>query len=191
MKDVLKKSNAKFKILHIAPARVDELSKEKDVIFPFLTRSPDREDKLTWVGKLATDKYCFISLKKSAMFNSIDEAKKAKSICAAKAGVTEKMLVDKGFTNVDAASDTTGCARKLMAGKVDALISSEMTGKYLAEQLGGKAEDIHCGADLGQREYWIAASKNIPSDQLDKLKASFSELEKAGKVEEHVKAFMK
>ncbi len=190
-KDLVKSTNLKVSNITITPSRIMELSKANDAIFPFVTRSPDRESHFQWIGKIATDKFCFLSLKKRVTYASIEDAKKSKGICVTQGGLPEKMLKEKGFTNIDSAIDGYGCTRKLFAEKIDSIFMSELVGRYAAIQANVPVESTVCSLDLGQREYWMATSVGFPKETFAKLKAGYEQLASQGKVQEYLDQYLK
>lgn len=182
-RDLLTAAQTKGHFFKISPTRIKELTNEKNVVFPFFTRSKDRENDFVWVGKITKDQFCVAVEKSKNPGLTADGTKNLKSICVAKGGITETVWTQAGYKNLDSAQDTHGCMRKLYGGAATGVATSTMSFKFIAKALGKNPDELECVGNLGEREYWVAATKGTSAADIEKLKSAYAEMEKTGKVQ--------
>ncbi len=187
--EALKRAKLESVDMAIPVARVPEIAEKYPAIFPHVGRSKEREAKFQWIGKIASDEFCFAMLKGKPAINSLDEAKKLKKIVANTGGLNETLLVKAGFTNLEPALGNAGCARKLFADSVDAWFSTPLVASYSVRQEGKDPKAIECHGKYFPLEYWVAVSLSFPKDQVEKLQKIFETLQKEGFIQAQIDSY--
>tara|TARA_B100000959_G_scaffold283894_2_gene353935 strand:+ start:942 stop:2654 length:1713 start_codon:yes stop_codon:yes gene_type:complete len=158
-----------------------KLAQEKDNIILFsTTRTPFREDLFKWVGPLVPNNSVFFARKGSGIsVNSLDEAKKLKSIGVYKDAFAELLLKKKGFTNLDTVVDNRENVKKLVDGKIDLWAINELTGKHMAMEAGldDKIESVYT---VEKRFMYLAFSKSTPDLVIEKWQGTLDEIKLDG-----------
>ncbi|GMT49987.1 MAG: hypothetical protein IEMM0008_1526 [bacterium] len=144
------------------------------------TKSSQRKKLFKWVGPLVPNNVVFFARKGSGMpVNSLDDAKNIKKIGVYKDDFGEQLLKGKGFTNLDSVIDNKENVQKLVDGKIDLWAINELTGKYLAQQVGlaDKIENVFL---VNEAEMYIAFSKNTPDSIIKKWQKVLDIMQKDG-----------
>ena len=189
VKELLKRGDHKIENMMVELGRILQISSADIAIFPAVTRSAERETAFRWVGKLFEDRYCFVTMRTSIDVNSIEMAKGLRAIGVNSGGATETFAVKNGLTNLDRASENPANARKLLARRIDAWLTSEIVATYTMRSIGTDPSKVNCSGDLARPEYWIAASKKMPDAQFAKLKSIYEELVKEGFVTKAIEKY--
>ena len=170
--------------------RMIELAPDANIIFPMITRTPDREDKFTWIGKIAEDTNCFYAPKEKPV-NNIEDAKKLDHVGVNAGGATEKFLTENGFKNIDPVANNSLNFKKLEAGRIAAWYTSEMVSKYTTLKEKGDLAKYICGGSIKKSAYWVAASLKTDAGTVTMLKGKFADLEKAGEISKIIGTYLK
>ncbi|MDW5376865.1 transporter substrate-binding domain-containing protein [Halomonas sp. HP20-15] len=117
---------------------------EKPGVALFSTaRSAEREDLFQWVGPLANLAFVFYKRAGSPLtLDNLDDARKLETIATYRNDVREEFLLNHGFTNLDSATKLVSGARKLLEGRVDAWLDSNLSAPSVIESLGYPADSI-------------------------------------------------
>lgn len=189
IKEVAKAANVEISSAYgvTTPRMLLEL-KEPNRVSTLTARTPEREDKFYWLGEFFVDKTCFINLNTMKPINTIEEAKKLKTIGVNKGGATEAFLIKNNFTNLEPILINRKNAQKLNLGRVDAIYSSSWVGYHSIKLGGGDPDQFQCGAPIEKVSYHLAASLNTPPKLLKKLSAELAKAVKAKAVDRILKA---
>ena len=112
-------SNEKIKVYPWARAYKMSLEQENVVLFG-MTHTKVRHDQFKWIGPLATKRDILVAKKGSGIIiNSLEDAKRVKSIGTLRDDTRERLLRSLGFTNLEPVSDEQMNAKKLILGRLD------------------------------------------------------------------------
>lgn len=130
VKEITKRLGKDYPIETVPWARGFYMAKNNPDIMLFTTaRTPEREDLFKWVGPLQTSKYIFYAKKDyNNEIKSLDDAKKVEAIGCIADDVRQKILLNKGFKNLDPYFGLKANAqnlKKLLAGRIDLWASSQ------------------------------------------------------------------
>ncbi|WP_198013806.1 substrate-binding periplasmic protein [Desulforegula conservatrix] len=94
---------------------------ERDNIAFFnVSRIPEREDSVKWVGPILVEADYFYEMKNAPTgITNLEDAKKVKKIGVVRGGVHEKILLNNGFTNTYPVTEYLQTYRMLNAGRVN------------------------------------------------------------------------
>ena len=108
------------------------LTEPNTVLFP-PSRTPEREELFKWVGPLIPEKVVLFARKDSGLvINSLEDAKKVGGIATVAGYASEKLLRQKGFTNLVSQRSSMQCPDALKFGRVDLWINSNITMRQTA-----------------------------------------------------------
>lgn len=159
----------------------DDVSKNPDVMLFSTTRTEARENLFKWVGPLAQKRWVFVKKKGSPItITSLDDAKKLKSVGAYKDDAKEQLLKEKGFTNVDSASEDKLNFKKLTMGRIELWITGEDDLKDHAKSLGEDLGQVEIAHVVDVKKLSIAFSKQTSDDVVKKWQAAYDSMVKDG-----------
>jgi len=127
------------------------------LIFPF-TRTPDRENKFSWVARLNEDKTCFSST--GAALNSLEDAKKRKRILAWRGSSNQTYLEEQGFKKLIIVHDTEQVVKILKSDPKAAFYYPCDSAQSFLDASQSKII-LKLGAPIVSEEIWLAGSKQF------------------------------
>src|SRR6056297_1077756 len=157
------------------------LENKAHVILFSTTLTEDRKPKFKWVGPLYRLDWAFFVKKGSQInLNSLEEAKKLRSIGTYRDDAREQFLIQEGFTNLDSARNSVINVKKLIAGRIDAVIASDAGLKVSLEELGSTLDDVEKAFIIRTYELFIAFSKETPDIIVDEWRKALKEMYQDG-----------
>ena len=106
-------------------------------------RTPEREDRLIWVGALATINWVLYAKEGSGLtINSLDDARNLSSIGVYRNSGPHQMLIANDFSNLDLSDDNVQLLRKLLVGRLDAVLINQVAMAQLLKELGKTMADV-------------------------------------------------
>lgn len=114
-----------------------------DVVLFATTRTPERDPLFRWIGPIFSIKWGFYALKgKGRPLSSLEDAKTGVIIGTYKDDAREQYLKSQGFTNLESASTQMINIRKLKAGRIDLLVSTNIGVSTMPESAGLKPGEL-------------------------------------------------
>ncbi len=133
---------------------------EPNVVLFSTTRTEEREASFKWVGPLAQWSYVFYKKRGNPLvLESLDDARSVPAIATYRDDAREQFLIEHQFTNLDSSPKLISCARKLMEGRVDLWLDSNLTAHQIMQQIGYQAGDIEEVISVKTNYLYIAFSK--------------------------------
>lgn len=127
------------------------------------TRTPQREELFKWVGPLVRVKWVLYARKGSSLqLDSLDDARRVGLIGTYIDDAREQFLIKEGFTNLDSAINNVMSVKKLMAGRIDLLIASNVGIGKSARDAGFSRDDLVEKLVVKQADLYIAFSPDTP-----------------------------
>lgn len=152
---------------------------QPNVVLFSTTRTEEREGLLKWVGPLVRWDYVFYKKRGSPIqLTTLDDARAVSSIATYRDDAREQFLLQHGFTNLDSSPRLVSCARKLLEGRVDLWLDSNLTAPQIMEQIGHDAQDLEPVLTVHSNHLYIAFSRQTDDavverwqETLDAIKA--------------------
>ena len=151
-----------------------------------VTRTPERENTVKWVGPIQSSVAHFYELKEAPTgIQTLEDAKKVAGISVLNGNVHHKFLIKHGFTNLQPATSYVSCFKMLAFKRVKLTPSSNLA---LMERL--KAADIspndiqRTPVTLFETSGYIAFSKNISDRITEKWQQALDQLRRSGRYEQ-------
>jgi len=169
-------SNEEIQVYPWARAYKMSLEQENVVLFG-MTHTEERHDQFKWIGPLATKRDILVARKGSGIrINSLEDAKKVKSIGTLRDDTRERLLKSLGFTNLEPVSDEQLNAKKLVLGRID-LWTFKIPGLRTVCDLAGvdynEVEEVY---HLREINLDIAFSKKTSDTIVEKWRTAFAEM---------------
>jgi polar amino acid transport system substrate-binding protein len=142
-----------------------ELKKEPSVLLFSTTLTEERKPLFKWVGPVLRLDWAFFVKKDSGItITSLEEAKQLTRIGSIHDDAREQFLKGEGFFNFESVRESSLNVRKLLAERVDAIISSD-TGLYASmENIGVPKDAIVEEFSIRTYELFLAFSADTPDD---------------------------
>ena len=156
------------------------LTEPDTVLFP-PSRTPEREALFKWVGPLIPEKVVLFARKDSGIdLRSLEDAKKVDGIATVTGYASEKMLRQKGFTNLVSQRSTIQGPDALKFGRVDLWISSNVTMRQTAFA-------AHVDPDLFEPLFvveeipsYLAFSKSVSDEVVNQWQTALDDMTRDG-----------
>lgn len=158
------------------------LHKGSRVMFYSYILTPERKSLHKWIGPFGDEAIYFYKRKGSKLqINSLEDAKKVRSVCCRDAGLVFNYLKKAGFKNLDVGVDPTGIYLKTIHGRCDLAIGETAGGVAYWLKKSNLSPDLleQTPVKVSDSPLYIATSKDIPDEEimrwqkaLDKVKAT-------------------
>jgi polar amino acid transport system substrate-binding protein len=149
-----------------------------------MLRTPERETKYKWIGPLGESSIHFYKRKGNPLeVSTLADAKKVRSVCSRRGGLTTSKLQAAGFTNIEAgASDGKAVYRMLIFGRCDLAVSDSPLGViHLLKQINYPLDAVvQTPVKLIASPIYIACSKDIPDAEIARWQVALDHLKSSG-----------
>ncbi len=143
------------------------------------TRLPSRESLFKWVGPIGFDDNYFYTRRGSDLaINSLDDAKKLKSIAVYKDDSNQVFLSGQGFTNLDISENDTQCIQKLVNGQVEAWLGPALGMPFVAYRAGVNPAEIIDAKYAVRNDFYIAFNKGVSDSTVQAWQKALDDLKK-------------
>ena len=159
-------------------ARAYKMSLEQENVVLFgMTHTEARHDQFKWIGPLATKRDILVARKSSGIkIDSLEDAKKVKSIGTLRDDTRECLLESLGLTYLEPVSDEQLNAKKLVLGRID-LWTYKIPGLRTVCELAGvdynEVEEVY---HLREITLDIAFSKKTSDSIVERWRKAFNEM---------------
>ena len=132
-------------------------------------RTEQREDLFNWVGPLGQNTTIFYARKGAGItVKNLDDAKKIKAIGTITKWFSEQYLQGQGFSNLESSPLPSATITKLMEGKVDLAVFTDITIPEIAKNAGYSMNDIEPVYAIMKSYFYIAISLGTPTETVDR-----------------------
>ncbi|MDG9669534.1 transporter substrate-binding domain-containing protein [Hahella sp. CR1] len=161
------------------------VTKNNDLAMFNVSRTPDRENMVKWVGPIQKEEDYFYEMKSAPTgISKLEDARKVSSICVLNGAIHHKILNSYHFNNIYTNVSYVGCFNMLKKGRVDLTVSASST-------VLSKLKEAEISPDQIQQtpvvllvsEGYIAFSNNIPDETVDKWQQALDRLKDSGEYE--------
>lgn len=181
-----------IRLLPSMRARLTLQSQPRTMMITML-RTPEREHQYKWIGPLGDSAIHFYKRKGDPTpIQSLEDAKRVRSICARQGGLVPDRLKAAGFSNLDAvASDGRAVYRMLIFGRCELAVSDSPLGvTYLLRQMNYPTDAIvQTPVTIVTSPLYIACSKDIPDAEIARWQQALDELKRSGEFQALLKKY--
>jgi polar amino acid transport system substrate-binding protein len=180
---VLKSVNVDFAPQGLPLPRMVQLLEETPAVAVFLARTPPREDKYQWLSEISggDEGFIFISKAGAPVVASFEQAKGLKRFVAVDNGAPAALLRANGITDIDTSPSEGLNLKKLIVGRGDAWFTTTSLGRYVIKSESVDEKSLVVGPIILKTQFWALASKSVPSDVVEKIRAGFDAAQKDGR----------
>jgi polar amino acid transport system substrate-binding protein len=185
VQEMLRRMNRTDTIQVLTWARGYNLAVSRPNVVLFSTaRTNERENLFHWVGPLYLVRFGFYAKKGSQLqLTNLEDAKKVGAIATYKNDVREQLLRSRGFTNLDSSKSPVSNLKKLMSGRVDLWLFSNLGVKRIARQIGVDLDELELVLPFKDYYAYIAISKGTSRDVVNRWREVLDELKQEGTFE--------
>lgn len=186
--EIMKRNGEIFQIEVLPWARAYYMTEHDPNTALFSTiRTTDRENQFKWVGPLHFLKYILYARKDfQKEINSLEDAKKVDAIGCVGEDIGQKLLINKGFKNIDpyfGVKANFQNLKKLMAGRIDLWFSSPKEVSLVASQLGIDPSKLKETIVVARQHAYVAFSLKTPDHIIEKWQKTLDEMKSDGTYE--------
>ena len=182
VREIMRRLNVKSEIQVMTWARAYQLARTRpNVVLYSTARTAERENLFHWVGPIYKVRFGFYARKGSGLvLTCLADAKKVNAIATYKDDVREQLLKSLGFSNLDSSKSPASNLKKLLAGRVDLWLYSNLGVPLVAGQIGIDPADVELVLPFKDVNVYIAISKNTPSAVADQWQAALEAIKREG-----------
>ena len=185
VREIMRRLNQPAGIEVMTWARAYQLALTQPNVVLFSTaRTEEREDLFHWIGPIYKVRFGFYARKGSnIVLTCLADARKVGAIATYKDDVREQLLKTKGFTNLDSSKSPASNLKKLLAGRVDLWLYSNLGVRSVAEQIGINPDDLQFVLPFKDVFAYIAISKGTTLAVVGQWKATLEAMKRDGTFE--------
>ncbi len=163
-------------------ARAYQLALTQPNVVLFSTaRTPERENLFHWVGPIYKVRFGFYARRGTGPYPTcLADAKKVNAIATYKDDVREQLLKSLGFTNLDSSKSPTSNLKKLLSGRVDLWLYSNLGVSSIAKQMGIDPDEVELVLPFKDNNVYIAISKGTPQAVVNQWQAALDDMKREG-----------
>ena len=182
VREILRRLNLPAEIQVLTWARAYQLALSQPNVVLFSTaRTKEREHLFHWVGPIYKVRFGFYARKGSGPYLScLADAKKVGAIATYKDDVREQLLKSQGFTNLDSSKSPVSNLKKLLSGRVDLWLYSNLGVLSVARQIGIDPNAVELVLPFKDYYAYIAISKGTPLAVAKKWQATLGKMKREG-----------
>ncbi len=165
---------------------------KNNVAFFNVNRTASRETKVKWVGPLLSN---VVSLYEATNhpngINSLEDAKKVDLICVLNGSNHVDYLVSNGFTNMHLSNSHESCFRMLINGRVSLTIIADSGFLEVIKTTIKQKSTLKKSFELYENKTYLAMSKNIPDNVIQKWQEALNKLKESGKYDFLIQQYLR
>jgi len=143
-----------------------------------LTRSPEREDKYSWLAKIYTDDLVVVG-GAGIDVASLDKVKDRPIGVLSNSGA-EALLEERGFKRIRPHHEEWMNARQMQQRRIDAWLAPRLMIIYGMREVGGNLEALNFGEIVRASGIYLAGSKDLPDAEVQKWQKALEEVKADG-----------
>lgn len=161
-----------------------EAQSRPNVLLFSMVRSAERDPLFQWVGPAAESRFLFyVKADSKLVIRSLEDAKKLERIGVYREDIRDQYLTQAGFTNLDRSIDTEIMVKKLMAGRIDALVNAAEGIDQIVESAGFQPREVKGIFSFMRVQTYLAFSLGTPSGTVKAWRQALEAMKKDGSFE--------
>jgi len=182
VREIMRRLDLSAEIQVLTWARAYQLALSQPNVILFSTaRTKEREPLFDWVGPIYKVRFGFYARKGAGPYPScLAEARKVGAIATYKDDVREQLLKSQGFTNLDSSKSPHSNLKKLLSGRVDLWLYSNLGVRSVAGQIGIDPNSVEMVLPFKDLYAYIAISKGTPPAVAKKWQATLDDMKREG-----------
>lgn len=162
----------------------NEVQSRPNVLLFSVVRSKEREPLFQWVGPAAESAFSFyVRADSKVEIHRLKDAKKLSLIGVYKEDIRDQFLTRAGFTNLDRSLDMETMVKKLMAGRIDAMVGAAEGIAQITQSAGFHAGDVKGIFSFMKVQTYLAFSRGTPTKAVRAWQRALDAMKKDGTFE--------
>ncbi|HPG31182.1 MAG TPA: transporter substrate-binding domain-containing protein [bacterium] len=162
-----------------------------NVILFSTTRTEKRENLFHWLGPIGSyNDNLYVKKGSGLKAESLDDAKKFKSIGTVNGWFSQELLQKENFQNLSKTPSPVECAKWLFDGTVEAGVFTDMTAPDIFNKAGFSIDDLEKILSLKKYEFYVSISKGTPEKTIELWRETFDEMKRDGTLREILKRWI-
>jgi len=161
------------------------IQSKSDRLLAPIARTPQREDKLSWVVPVFPDRMVVMTYGEDAEELTLEEAAKTGVVGVQQDSLMHELAQKRGIdsSNLDVSGDTVTPARKLAAGRIDAWLVLESMAMNSMKQEGIDPGPARIGEVIKEFTIYIGGSPDLSEDVKQEWRDAFEAMKDDGTYE--------
>jgi len=175
---IMKDLNLHKKIKLLPWARAyNMLLKKPNIVLFSVSRTAQRDKLFQWVGPIySMESSIYVRRNSNIKIHSLEDAKKLKKIGTYRDSFNEQYLKKHGFKNLESTPNNILNIKKLMNGRIDAIVATNVTIKDMLKKAGYSLKDVKKVYTFLRVGVYYAFSKDVPFEVVDAWRQSLEKL---------------
>jgi len=147
-----------------------------------IIRTPQRENKVKWVGPLLSNKiFLYEASNRPKGIKSLEQAKKVNLICVLNGSNYVQYLMGNGFTNIHLSNSHESCFRMLINGRVSLTVIADSGFLEVLRSTNTQTGAIQPSFELLKNKSYLAMSKDITNSVIQQWQGALEQLKQTGR----------
>ena len=151
------------------------------MLYPALLRTPQRENRFTWIGEVYTDRAVIFTRRQTTAVGSLAAVRELSRVSVMRGSELQGMLETFGLENFETTNSEIDNARLLQAGRIDGWFTLHAVGRATWAQLKFDPVDLQAGEAFATVPFWIAGSADLPEETVARLRATYRAMREDGR----------
>lgn len=192
VREITRRLNLPAEIKVFTWARAYQLALTQPNVVLFSTaRTQERENLFHWVGPIYKVRFGFYARRGSGPYPTcLADAQKVRAIATYKDDVREQLLKSLGFTNLDSSKSPASNLKKLLSGRVDLWLYSNLGVRSIAKRIGIDPDEVELVLPFKDNDAYIAISRGTPQAVVDQWQAALDNMKREGVFEKISKQWL-
>jgi polar amino acid transport system substrate-binding protein len=152
-----------------------------NTLYPALLRTPQRENRYTWIGEVFADRAVFFTRRGTPVVNRLEVARQFDRINVMRGSELQMMLQSFGINEIEPTNSEVDNARLLQAGRTEVWFALKAVGRATWTELGFTPAELQSGDTFATMPFWITVSNNTDPALVARLRAAYQALRRDGR----------
>lgn len=191
VQEIQKRTGNKDEIRFYPWARAFQMAQtEENVIIFSMARTKERQGLFHWIGPVLDNSWVLVAKKESTLApKNLEEAKNIQSIGVYRNDSRDVFLTNHNFKNLHRSNSNNAAFKMLLANRIKAIATVDITLEDLLKDNNSKTEDIKIIQTLKTVQVFIAISKATSMSVVNEWRKAFQEISADGTYEKIFKSY--
>ena len=170
-------------------ARELELVKRERDVIGTLVRGKEREASYTWIVKLFDEQLVLVTMADAAVdASTLDKARQLR-VGLIRGGPSDTFAASAGFLHVDPAASAENNANKLVAGRVDAWLTTWGVAAHAMQRIGMAPARLRHGDVVQRIPMYLAGARDMDRAEAERWRAALAAMKQDGSYQRILRAY--
>ena len=170
-------------------ARELEMAKRERDVIGTLVRNREREASYTWIVKLFDEQLVIVTMADGTVDASTIEKARPLRVGVIRGGPSEAFAADAGFLRVDPAASAENNANKLVAGRVDAWLTSWGVASHAMQRIGIAPARLRRSAVVQRIPMYLTGAVNLDRAEAERWRGALASMKLDGSYQRILRSY--